>query len=281
MRIQPGSIVVGTDGSLDADRAVRWAAEQAVLERRDLVVLAAVAQMPALVAAGPGTAYAFAFDDLRTGALAIANEAVAVATRHRPGLHVRAAGTVGNPRNTLVAAAEQAHLLVLGSRGRGPVSSKLLGSVSAAVTRLAECPVVVCRPTRAERVSRGVVVGADGTQASLPVVDFAFRQASLRSEPLTVVHAGDDDELTELLVAETLAGFGERYPEVAVTVHATRGFAADALVALAADHELIVVGRHSLDTVADRFSATTATAVLERAPSTVAVVPEASAHPTH
>ena len=78
---------------------------------------------------------------------------------------------------------------MLGSRGRGPLRTALLGSVSASVARRAHCPVVVCRPPEPEpSASIGVIVGADGRDGSQPVLEFAFAQASLRALPLTVMH---------------------------------------------------------------------------------------------
>jgi nucleotide-binding universal stress UspA family protein len=49
----------------------------------------------------------------------------------------------GNPVTALVTESQRLDLLVLGSRGRGPARSVLLGSVSTEVVREAACPVVV------------------------------------------------------------------------------------------------------------------------------------------
>lgn len=94
----------------------------------------------------------------------------------------------GDPRGVLIGLARQAHLIVMGSRGRGTVRSMLLGSVSAAVSKYASCPVAVRRPPRGRAHTCGVVVGSDVTPESVPVVEFAFEQASLRGVPLTVLH---------------------------------------------------------------------------------------------
>lgn len=282
--IRPGSIVVGTDGSPDADRAVTWAAEQAALERRPLTVVAVARQVPAIVAAGLGAAYAASpATDVLASARAVADAAVARAEAHRLGLAVSAVAVVGDPRHVLVELSAGAHLLVLGSRGRGRVASKLLGSVSAAVSRHALCAAVICRAGHGAP-SRGVAVAADGTATSMPVVEFAFRQAAIRSLPLTVAYCvgeapstvdGTGDEEEQLLLAESVAGFRQQYPEVQVTRTTLRGPVEDCLAPLADAHDLLVLGRHPVDKVARRVSVAVSTSVLERAHTHVAVVPEA------
>ena len=49
----------------------------------------------------------------------------------------------GDPAETLAEATSDLDLLVLGSRGYGPVKGTLLGSVSARVMAAASCPVLV------------------------------------------------------------------------------------------------------------------------------------------
>jgi nucleotide-binding universal stress UspA family protein len=137
-----------------------------------------------------------------------------------------------------------------------------------------------------------VVVGADGTAESLPVVAFAFEQASLRRLPLTVLHpywdavesvAGlrgapggllpePDVEDLRVLVSQSVAGFCERYPQVDASLRLAHGLVDDVLVR---DHSwnLVVVGRHPVDTVSRLLIGSIATAVLERAGTTVAMVP--------
>jgi nucleotide-binding universal stress UspA family protein len=79
---------------------------------------------------------------------------------------VTAAGTVlvGRPASAIVEVAERtfADLIVVGSRGRGVISSMLLGSVSAEVVDHAPCPVLVARRPTASRV----IVAVDGTPLS-------------------------------------------------------------------------------------------------------------------
>jgi nucleotide-binding universal stress UspA family protein len=270
--IDPGSIVVAVDGSDHAERAVHWAAEQASLEGRRLM----------LVAVG---------EDARS----IADHAASLIGSHHPGLDVRTLCRNGDPRRVLIELSAQAHLIVLGSRGRGALKSMLLGSVSAAVSAHAACPVVVCRPVHDQPRTQGVIVGADGTPESLPVIEFAYQQASLRRMPLTVLHcfwdaaaavaeyhrargedyAAPDLEDLRAVLATSVAGFAETYPDVPVALELKHGLVDEALSPRTTEWDLIVVGRHPMTSVSRVLTGSIATAVLERACATVAVVPEA------
>lgn len=297
VRIPRGSIVVGVDGSDHSDRAVRWAAEQAHLENRPLVALVAAGDpSPAEVGWSGAVAGADPADDHRSlpGVRDLAERATELARAHRPGIDAVACATVGDPRDVLTDLSASAHLLVVGSRGRGAVRSLLLGSVSAALTRSALCPLVVCRPGDVEP-SGGVVVGVDGSVESLPVIEFAFQQASLRSLPLTVVHcfwdvvaaaAGfreasgevlNDPDLEELriVLAESLAGFREEYPDVKVDLVLRHGLVDEALTRHGSRWDLVVVGRHPVDSLHRTLIGSIGTAVVERAHCPVAIVPEA------
>lgn len=295
--IEPGSIVVGVDGSEHAERAVHWAAEQAELEGRRLVVVSTggVDAARADERMGVVDAPVDGMQSLLHSATAIATAGVALAERSRPGLTVEALPTVGDPREVLVDLSREAHLIVLGSHGRGPLRSLLLGSVSAAVTKHAACPVVVCRPRRRHDSPRGVLVGADATPESLPVIEFAFEHASRRGQPLTVLHCFWDvvaavaayrgmsaDELDEpefqelrMVLSESVAGLREKYPDVPVSLDLRHGLVDEALSRREQSWDLVVVGRHPVDSLPRLLTGSISTTVLERAHTAVAVVPEA------
>ena len=158
------------------------------------------------------------------------------------------------------------------------------------MSRQAHCPVVVCRPEARGTVRHGVVVGVDGTPEGGGVLDFAFRAASARELPLTVLHsfydvlaavngahlvAPGEEGLEEerLLVAEALAGYADKYPDVRVDTRLARGLPDACLSGDSERWHLIVVGRQPTDSLSRMLSPTVATAVVERARTTVAVVP--------
>lgn len=79
----------------------------------------------------------------------------------REGLTVGSRAVTGRPGPAIVAEAERwrADLLLVGSRGRGPLTSAVLGSVASEVVDRSPCPVLVAR---ASRVS-SIVLADDGS----------------------------------------------------------------------------------------------------------------------
>ena len=287
--IPPGAIVVGVDGSAQGERALEWAGDQAAREHRPLALVHAAGWH----ATGwlTGEEARDLLDRARVhGEELVADAATRVTERH-PRLVVQPTAVVGDARSVLLDAAEQASMLVVGSRGRGPVRSLLLGSVSLGVARHALCPVVVVRPHPLGVVRRGVLVGADGTAASLPVLEFAYRQASLRRRPLTVMHCVWDVVATStgahvvpasepgmeearLLLAESVSGLSEKFPDVHVTLDLARGLPDQCLLRAAERMDLLVVGRHHTGSVSHLVFGSVAASAVERAGCVVAVVPE-------
>lgn len=272
----PGSVVVGVDGSDHADRALRWAVEQTSLEHRLLTVVAVADTARSLV-----------------------DDAVAAARQLKPEVSVVGSAVSGDPRQVLIDLSAQAHLLVVGSRGRGAVRRMLLGSVSSTVSAHAACPVIVCRPTTGDPARSGVIVGADATPQSLPVIEFAYRQAALHDLPLTVLHCfwdaaaavaqyreargmkAEAPELEDLraVLSESVAGLAEKYPDVPVNLTLKHGLVDEALSPSRGGWDMIVVGRHPMTSLGRVLIGSIATAVVERADATVAVVPEEPASP--
>lgn len=88
----------------------------------------------------------------------------------------------------LVAEAEGAQLLVVGSRGRGGVRSTLLGSVALHCIAHGPCPVVVVHPGEVQGPPR-VVVGIDDSALSRAALARAAQEASRLGAELDVVAA--------------------------------------------------------------------------------------------
>lgn len=280
--IEQGSVAVGVDGSSHSDRALDWAILEAEAERRPLTILHA-AGSPAIRSVG--SLDADARSRLRITGRRVTDAALGYVVKHSPDLQVRVVMRLGDPEALLLDASRTASILVLGSRGRGALTSLLLGSVSVAVAESAHCPVVVVRPA-AEHDADRIVVGIDGSEISMSAVDFAFSQASLWERPLTVLHVQSDptegfypadgmlmdsDTLAQLLTAETLAGFREKHTDVDLTVEFARGEPAPMLVRASAHASMIVVGSRGRSTTKALLMGSTSRSVVERAFCTVVV----------
>lgn len=292
--IPSGSILVGVDGSSSAARALEWAIDQAVLERRPLTLVHG---------AGPSMWYADSVGlDQRLVVEAIRDEAYAVlraardqVTARAPQLELHERLQMGDARSVLIELSSDAAMIVLGSRGRGPVKSLLLGSVAVAVTSHAKCPVVVLRPRNVGAVRRGILVGADGTERSSTTLEFAYQQASLRGLPLTVMHCfwdvrsatigpgivPDDEpdlEVKRALLAESISGMTEKFPDVQVRKVLARGLTDKCLVAAAETMDMVVVGARERGSLSGIVYGSVAAAVVEHASSIVVVVPHTAKH---
>ncbi len=134
-------IVVGVDGSEGAERALRWALEEASI--RDAAVEGRFAWQvnPATV---PGT---HGFEREEAAARGITEHAELLARQWAPGVRFDAVAEPDATVPSLVDASVQAGLLVVGARGRGGFRGVLLGSVARQCADHARCPVVVVRPT--------------------------------------------------------------------------------------------------------------------------------------
>jgi nucleotide-binding universal stress UspA family protein len=150
--IPNGAIVVGVDGSDTADRAVAWAVRYAALEDRPLVIAHGVGAI--LTPEGAdlyfdrgGANLALVNEQLRAGGEAVVAAASGKVAESNPSVGITAVVEDDDPRQLLLRLADQASLVVMGSRGRGPFRSLLLGSVTAAVAGRAGCPVVVIPPS--------------------------------------------------------------------------------------------------------------------------------------
>jgi nucleotide-binding universal stress UspA family protein len=291
--IRTGSIVVAVDGSSHADRAVAWAAEEARVTRRPLAIVhveKVLGSQERGWLAQAGISLAQVTQEIRADSEELLHRARTAATIAAPGAEIDAVRRVGDPREVLLRLAEQASMIVLGSRGRGPVSSLLLGSVSVAVSRHATCPVLVVRPRHDTARLRGVLVGTDGTSRSVATLEAAFREASYHALTLTVVHcqwealsapggwraANPTDpfyDTARIRLAEVLAGLREKFPDVTVKRGIFAGHVDQCVADLSREHDLTVIGRHSHTLLERVGSLSLTTAALEHACGPVLVVP--------
>jgi nucleotide-binding universal stress UspA family protein len=144
----PGQIVVGVDGSELGAAALRWAVEEAGLRDATVVAVHAWTFVPSAAIGEPAMMSIPTGDPVgeldaeQKAAQAVLDDAAASVPE---GVDVEPRLVESAPGDALVAAARDAQLVVVGSRGRGGLSAALLGSVSHHVVQHAPCPVVVVR----------------------------------------------------------------------------------------------------------------------------------------
>ncbi|OXM64701.1 universal stress protein [Amycolatopsis vastitatis] len=282
-------VVVGVDGSPTALDAARWAAREAARRGAPLAVIGAFSWFGTRHLGDPGFGSHYR-KAMVTRARAAVSAGVEAAAEAAGGIEISGRVDDGFPVPLLVAASRRAELLVVGDRGLGGGTSPLTGSVAIGLAAHAECPVVVVRGDQPSENDGPVVVGIDGSQLSEAALEFAFRTADLREALLIAVHAWTDGALDAGLVpllgwddietaehpllAEWLAGWEEKYPDVVVQRVVVRDRPAHAVIeqATAAAARLVVVGSHGRGGATAFVLGSVSHAVLHHAPCPVAVV---------
>jgi nucleotide-binding universal stress UspA family protein len=286
-------ITAGIDGTEESFAALDWAAREAV--RRDVALRVVHAwryqSYEGIDAGDPGTQQGWARDAV--------GEAVRTVTGLHTGLDVSTEVVEGGSVDVLVAAAADAELLVLGSRGHGPVVGFLLGSVGQQVIAEAARPVVLVRAgnqATAEASGREIVVGQEGDpEDSADVLRFAFETAAARGATVRAVRAwtlppvfayspgslklldeaGGLEPYEKEALASALRPWRERFPDVPVAEHVEMGSAGEVLLSVTARAQLMVVGRRARRTAVGARIGSVAHGVLHHADCPVAVVPHA------
>ncbi|NIH97023.1 nucleotide-binding universal stress UspA family protein [Mycolicibacterium fluoranthenivorans] len=166
----------------------------------------------------------------------------------------------------LVNLSTEADMVVVGCRGQGAVARALLGSVSSNLVHHAHCPVAVIHdedPPTTTSSQAPVVVGIDGSPVSELATEIAFDEASRRGVGLVALHAWSDmgpldfgafgrapiewanfKVSEEETLAERLAGWRERYPDVSVHPIVVSDRPTPRLLEQAETAQLVVVGSH-------------------------------------
>jgi len=144
-----GRIVVGVDGSDHSTAALRWAAAEAKLRSATLEVVHAWTFVPVTTPADSGLVPMAWTDNVELLDITRQSAENATAAQVEEILGPDHGATVsvveGGSDEALLAAAQDADLLVVGNRGRGNIAAALLGSTSAKVADASPCPVVVVR----------------------------------------------------------------------------------------------------------------------------------------
>ncbi|MGI5951988.1 MAG: universal stress protein [Brooklawnia sp.] len=285
-----GRIVVGTDGSERAFKAVEWAAQRAVARGLPLLVLHVVPERLAARSMIPNEI--LDEREVPENRRAELDEVVARLKRASPELQVNAVVVEGYPAYVLAQWAKLADLVVLGARGEGaPLSVRLLGGVSDEVTAHARGPVAIIGDQAHEHPGGPVVLGVDDSVEAQAAANLAFDAAETRGVPLHAIHAYDygpqdsfwwpsgvlasetfKEQLAER-VSELLAEPRAAHPSVQVEIEITGSRPGNALVRASRQAGLVVVGSRGRGGFAGLLLGSTSKQVLREAECPVIVVP--------
>ena len=290
-------IVVAVDGSDASTTAVNWAARTAGIRGLPLRIVTVV-HIPAFYYSEPYLAQSFHEEMKATARDRLDNAAVLarqIIDENRHGnVEVTTGQLEGKVVPTLIAQAEHADRLVVGSRGLGEVKGLLAGSVSTAVVSHATAPVVVVRGRTLDGAppAKGpVVVGVDGSVSCRDAVEVAFEEASARGATLVAVNVWSDVSVQpslgavpedphwsriqtgeEIVLAERLAGYQERYPDVTVERVVARDRPVRVLSEYAEAAQLLVVGTRGRGGFKGLLLGSTSNALIQTADCPVLVV---------
>ncbi len=230
-------IVVGVDGSQAARTAIAWAADVARVRNAPLLLVHAVGSG---VAAGASDRWV--------------HEAAIAADAGVEQVHVR--DVPGAPVEVLLAAACNAAMLVVGSRGSGSGSGLMAGFTGLCLVRTARCPVAVIpdRGVSPAGSARGpVVVGFVAEPGGRVAVELGAELAAAWGVRLCAVHVlpgrGRDvrgfERRVRGLLEDLLGDLATRFPALLVECRVVAETPLRGLLAAAGRAGAVVVGQRA------------------------------------
>ncbi len=273
-RVMKKPIVVGVVDTKASRAALAWAMDRAA--RRKLPVLLVHAVDSRWLDESVGSS-----EVIRAAANELLGKTAAHAGELEPSVQVKTLLFAGSPGQALRKQSKGASMVVIGTGHNwpgGPVADRALQ-----IAAVALCPVaVVGEQDMTER--RGIVVGADGSEESTQAVSFAAAEADRDGQELTVVHAVPAPPLIQrampaadvaetileeerIVLAETVAGLAENYPDLVVhQVLVSNNEPAEALTHAAANATLLVLGSRGKGSFKRLLMGSTAHTVLRSLP---------------
>ncbi|MEU9671536.1 MULTISPECIES: universal stress protein [Streptomyces] len=280
-------VVAAVDGSAESLAAAEWAAHEAVRRERPLQLLHAWNWHPRQ---GDGEIANAAQRQLARRVLRQAELRVLATC---PDVRLHDAQAEGPATAALLKAAEQADVLVLGSRGLSGITGFLVGSVALRVVAGATRPVVLVRAVPRPRSGHGdVVLGIDLGEPCDDVVEFGFAAARRSRARLRAVHAwqapgplalgpgdiGLEDAQWRAqewlgVLSAVLRLWHDKYPDVELLETVVEGRPSQVLTRAASGAGLLVVGRRISERPLVRRTGPVTHAAIQHVDCPVAVVP--------
>lgn len=291
MSVHQQFMVVGVDESAAALDAARWAGAEAARRHCPLRVVHAF-NLPAMAGYPEFSGGTEELQDAMRRAGQELVERTATDLRERdPDLVVTTRVVYERTAVALRAESAGAELTVVGSGGESRVGGAFLGSVTLAMASTALSPVAVVHLGDRARTTGPVVVGVDGTATSEAAIAFAVQSAAIRGTEVVAVHAWHDvvvagshrwqnplldperlREQEQELLAERVAGWAEKYPDVPIRRVLAHERAVPCLLAQAEQAQLLVVGSHGRGGFSGMLLGSTSHALIVHSAAPVVVV---------
>jgi nucleotide-binding universal stress UspA family protein len=301
-------VVAGVDGTTNGDQAASFAADLAQQLGRPLLLVHAYRHSPAISPLLPiaeprasrlavtAVAYApyasnFNLEIMREAGTRALNDAEDRVRETHPDLKVMRKLVAGAATKALVKESRHAVAVVLVRGRESAVEHFIAGSTTSAVASHASSPVLIVPANwQGNFPPHTIAVGIEGTASEAEALRFAFDAAGRAKNDLIVLHAGRSvapahakiaelvDEVAEIneaekrVIAESLAGWAEEYPQVKVRTVFSDRRPVDALLHERSADTLLVVGARGGGGLKHLALGSTAHAVLRHAPCPVAVV---------
>ena len=276
-------VLVGIDGSSSSLLALNWAVNEAQLRKLPLRLVHAVDFESFAMGFNPGASEGF-FKYLETTGQRYLDEAMDHVQVLDPDLDVTLSRVAGRPARVLAELSKEAFLTVVGSTGLNAFTGLLAGSVSVSLTAHGHSPVVVVRAPGVP-VTGAVVVGISGSPECEDAISWEFEEASMRGAELIAVLVWSympayfyydeppwndlvgraREEQQEMLLAERLAGWQEKFPDVVVRRITAIGNPGQVLLSHAQHAQLLVAGSHGHGDVTGLFLGATSHRLIHHA----------------
>ncbi|MDQ7991890.1 MAG: universal stress protein [Propionicimonas sp.] len=255
----PARVIVGYDGSEDAEAALRYGVTEAVSRDAELVLVNAVDDMVL------NSAWGVVFDPetIRSSAMDLLAAGVERATGlGLPVDRIRNAVELGNPAAVLSRHSEAASLIVLGRRSVAEGERAFVGSTAVGVVGTSHCPVIVVGADHQQRTERAGLIGVGVNTAAKGALalEWALEECEAHGGEVVVVSVAKAAsgrlfrsgaippelqaelvEVTRTRIEEMIRPLAQAHPGVPVGLEVSYGSPVDLLVARTDDLDLIVV----------------------------------------
>lgn len=253
-------ILVGIDGSRSALDALTWAVHEAQGRNLPLRLVHAVDYGNFVMGFNPGASESF-FKYVEKAGQKFLDEARADVQAMDLDVELSLHNVAGRPADVLLEQSKDAILTVVGSTGLNGLTGLLAGSVALTLTAHGHSPVVVVRAPGAH-AGGPVVVGVSGAPDSEDAIGWAFEEASMRGANLLAVLVSSyvpayfdyveptweelpgpaREDQQAMLLAERLAGWQEKFPDVVVRRVVAAGHPGHVLLDYTQRAQLVVTG---------------------------------------